>query len=130
MRALMFALLGSMLWLSTVRSEEPAKPLTPAEAAKKVNETVTLQMEVKSASTTKTGVSYLNSEDDFKSEKNFTIFIDKGVAAKFKEAKIEDPAAHFKGKLIEVKGKVTLFKDRAQIKLDGPDAIKIVEKKK
>ena len=129
MRAWMIVLLGSWLWLSTARSEEPAKALAPAEAAKKVNEVVTVQMEVKSATTTKTGVSYLNSETDFKSDKNFTIFIDKGASAKFKGAKIEDPAAHFKGKTIEVKGKVTLFKEKAQIKLDGPDAIKIVEKK-
>lgn len=129
MRLLMVAVLGSLLWLSAVRSEEPAKPLTPAEAAKKVNETVTVQMEVKSATTTKNGVSYLNSEADFKSDKNFTVFIDKGATAKFKDAKIDDPAAHFKGKTVEVKGKVTLFKDRPQIKLDGPDAIKVVEKK-
>src|SRR5262245_58755751 len=129
MRLWMLTLLASLVWFSTIRSEEPAKPITPAEAAKKVNEVVTVQMEVKSATTTKTGVSYLNSEDDFKSDKNFTLFIDKGAVAKFKEAKIEDPAAHFKGKTVEVKGKVTLFKERAQIKLDGPDAIKIVEKK-
>src|SRR5262245_18371907 len=129
MRAWMFVLLCSLLCFSTVRSEEPAKPLTPEEAVKKVNETVTVQMEVKSATTTKNGVSYLNSEADFKSDKNFTVFIDKGVSAKFKDAKIEDPAVHFKGKTVEVKGKVTLFKERAQIKLDGPDAIKIVEKK-
>ena len=129
MRVWMFVLLGSLLCFSTARSKEPAKPITPAEAAKKVNEVVTVQMEVKSATTTKNGVSYLNSEADFKSDMNFTVFIDMGATAKFKDAKIEDPAAHFKGKTVEVKGKVTLFKERAQIKLDGPDAIKIVEKK-
>jgi DNA/RNA endonuclease YhcR with UshA esterase domain len=60
---------------------------------------------------------------------NFTIFIDKKSLAKFKEAKIEDPAAHFRGKLVQVQGKVTLYRDRPEIKLSGPEAIRVVEKK-
>lgn len=109
-------------------TDEAPKALTPAEAVKKVNEEVTMQMEVKSASKRETSC-FLNSEADFKDAKNFTLFIDKDTLAKFKDAKIDDPATHFKGKVVEVKGKVTLFKDKAQIKLSGPDAIKIVEKK-
>src|SRR5262249_6971832 len=104
------------------------KPVGPAEAAKKVNEEVTLQMEVKSAAL-RGGVCYLNSEEDYKDAKNFTVFIDKEALAKFKEAKIEDPAAHFKGKTVRGKGKVTLHRDRPEIKVSGPEAIKIVEKK-
>ena len=72
---------------------------------------------------------FLNSETDFKDDKNFTIFIDKDALAKFKEAKIEDPAAHFKGKTVQVKGKVTLYRERPEIKVSGPDVIKVVEKK-
>jgi DNA/RNA endonuclease YhcR with UshA esterase domain len=121
--------LFAALFALTARAADDDKPLTPADAAKKVNETVTVQFEVKSASTTKTGVGYLNSEADFKDKKNFAVFIDKATMAKFKDAKIEDPATHFKGKTVEVKGKVTLFKDAPQVKLAGPDAIKIVEKK-
>ena len=56
------------------------------------------------------------------------VFIDTEALTKFKEAKIEDPAAHFKGKTIQVKGKVSLFRDRPEIKVSGPDAIKVVEK--
>jgi DNA/RNA endonuclease YhcR with UshA esterase domain len=85
-------------------------------------------MEVKSAAL-RGWVCYLNSETDFKDSKNFTVFIDKDALAKFKEAKIEDPAAHFKGKPVQVKGKVTLHRDRPQIKLSGPEAIKVVDKK-
>jgi DNA/RNA endonuclease YhcR with UshA esterase domain len=55
--------------------------------------------------------------------------VDKEALAKFKEAKIDDPASHFKGKTIEVKGKVTLYRDRPELKVSGPDAIKVVEKK-
>jgi DNA/RNA endonuclease YhcR with UshA esterase domain len=128
MRWLTFAVLGSLLWLPLTRAEDKPKPIGPAEAAKKVNEEVTVQMEVKSAAL-RGEVCFLNSEEDFKDAKNFTIFIDKDALAKFKEAKIDDPAAHFKGKTVQVKGKVLLYRDRPEIKVSGPDEIKIVEKK-
>src|SRR5262245_7139494 len=128
MRLWTFAILGSFLWLSLALAEDEPKPIGPAEAAKKVNEAVTLQMEVKSAAL-REGVCFLNSEEDFRDAKNFTVFIDKKALAKFKEAKVEDPPAHFKGKTVQVKGKVTLYRDRPQIVLSGPDAIKVVEKK-
>jgi DNA/RNA endonuclease YhcR with UshA esterase domain len=128
MRTFLLGVLACALWLSPAPADDVVKPLTPAEAAKKVNEEVTLQMEVKSA-TVRNGVCFLNSEEDFKDEKNFTLFIDKEVLAKFKEAKVEDPAAHFKGKTVQVKGKVMLYRERPEIKLSGPDAIKLVEKK-
>jgi DNA/RNA endonuclease YhcR with UshA esterase domain len=128
MRLRMLALLGSFLWLSLASAEDQPKPIGPAEAAKKVNEEVTLRMEVKSAAL-REGVCFLNSEEDFKDARNFTVFIDKEALARFKEAKIEDPAAHFKGKTVLVKGKVTLYRDRPEIKLSGPDAIKVEEKK-
>jgi hypothetical protein len=85
-------------------------------------------MEVKSAAL-REGVCFLNSEEDFKDAKNFTLFIDKEALAKFKQAKIEDPAAHFKGQTVQVKGKGVLYRDRPEIKLRGPDGIKVVQKK-
>jgi DNA/RNA endonuclease YhcR with UshA esterase domain len=117
-----------LLWLPLGRADDQPKPLSPAEAAKKVNEEVTLQMEVKSA-TLRNDVCFLNSEADFKDAKNFTVFIGKKALAKFKEAKIDDPAAHFKGKTVQVKGKVTLYRDHPEIQLSGPDDIQVVEKK-
>ena len=129
MRLGTFAMLSSLfLCLSLAVADDPPKPVGPMEAAKKVNEEVTLQMEVKSAAL-REGVCFLNSEEDFKDAKNFTVFIDKEALAKFKEARIEDAAAHFKGKTIQVKGKVTLYRDRPEIKVSGPEAIKVVEKK-
>jgi DNA/RNA endonuclease YhcR with UshA esterase domain len=85
-------------------------------------------MEVKSATLRGTNC-FLNSEKDFRDPKNLTLFIDKDALAKFKEAKIDDPAAHFKGKTVHVEGKVVLYRDRPEIKVSGPDAIKVVEKK-
>jgi DNA/RNA endonuclease YhcR with UshA esterase domain len=128
MRLCVLAVFSSFLGLSLALAEDQPKPLSAAEAAKKVNEEVTLLMEVKSASL-RESVCFLNSEPDFKDAKNFTFFIDKEALAKFQEAKIEDPAAQFKGKTVQVKGKVTLFRDHPQIKVSGPDALKLVEKK-
>lgn len=104
-----------------------AKPISVADAAKKVNEKVTVEMEVKS--TGGKGSYYLNSEPDFKDEKNFTIFIPRNVSEKFKQAKIENPAEYFKGKTILVTGEVILYQKKVEIKIDEPEQIKIVEKK-
>ena len=54
---------------SIVFSAEIA-PMTPAEAAKKINEKVVVQMAVKSSGGREN--KYLNSEEDFKDPKNFT----------------------------------------------------------
>jgi hypothetical protein len=97
-----FAVLVVLPWATI--ADEPPKPIGPAEAAKKVGEQVTLRMEVKSAAL-RSGVCFLNSEEDYQDAKNFTVFLDKEALQKFKEAKIDDPAAHFKGKAVQVKGK-------------------------
>ena len=128
MRLWTSAILASLLSLSLTLAADEPKPVGPAEAAKQIDNQVTLHMEVKSAAS-RQGVCFLNSEEDFKDAQNFTVFLDKEALAKFQEAKVEDPAAHYKGKMIEVKGKVTLYKARPEIKVGGPDAIKVLEKK-
>lgn len=127
MRNGMFALGVFVLgFAASVQAAEEPVPITTAEAAKRVDKEVTLKMEVKSA-TLRGEVGFLNSEKNFKDEKNFTIFLGSKTLDKFKDAKIDDPAAHFKGKTVIVKGKVTLHMDKPQIILDGPASIKIVE---
>jgi DNA/RNA endonuclease YhcR with UshA esterase domain len=128
MRTWLFTAIGLFAWLPCALGDDQTKPIGPADVAKKVNEQVTLEMEVKSATLQGTAC-FLNSEKDFRDPKNVTLFIDKDAVAKFKEAKIDDPAAHFKGKVVRVEGKVILYRDRPEIKLSGPDTIKIVEKK-
>jgi DNA/RNA endonuclease YhcR with UshA esterase domain len=122
----MLALATCLIWLPSAVAAYQDNPITPEEAAKKVNQEVTLQMEVKSASVSK-GVCFLNSSENFKDVKNFTIFIGKDALAKFSEAKIADPASYFRGKRVQVKGKVTLYHDRPEITLTGPEAIRLVE---
>src|SRR5262249_12557085 len=92
------------------------KPLMPEEAARRVGEKVTVAMVVKSASS-RSGVCYLNPEDDLKDARNFTVFVGRDALKKFKDAKAEDPAAHLKGKTVRVTGKVSLYRDKPQIAL-------------
>jgi hypothetical protein len=107
-------------------TDRPAKALKPAEAAGAVNKKVTVEMEVKSSGGK--GPWFLNSEADFKDAKNFTVFLPKETAAKFKQAKIDDPAAQFKGKTIRVTGTVSLYRKRPQIRVEEPGQIRVVDK--
>jgi hypothetical protein len=64
-------------------------------------------MEVKSTGkSARSGVYFLNSEHDFRSEKNFTIFINKTGVASLAKNKIDDPEKHFKAKTVHVTGTV------------------------
>jgi DNA/RNA endonuclease YhcR with UshA esterase domain len=128
MRHRLLAVVVLLAFVPCARGDDKPTVIGPAEAAKKVNEQVTLEMEVKSATLRGTNC-FLNSEKDFRDSKNLTLFIDKDALARFKEAKIDDPAAHFKGKTVRVEGKVVLYREKPEIKLSGPDDIKIVEKK-
>lgn len=107
-------------------ADEPQpKPVTPAEAAKKLNEKVTVQMLVKS--TGGRSNTYLNSEADFNLESNFTILIDKDAKEKFKKAGIENPTEYYKNKTIQVTGTVVLFEKKPRIAAAEPAQIKVIK---
>jgi hypothetical protein len=108
------------------------KPLTAAEAIKRVGQPkVVVRMEVKKAKDRleKRGIIYLDSEDDFKDANNLGVAISAEAAAKFKEKGIADPAAHFLGKTILVRGCVMRFEERPYLPVHDPDQITVVEKK-
>src|SRR5262249_27875096 len=81
------------------KDDKPAKAISPADAARKVGEKVTVEMTV--ASTGGRGNRlFLNSEKNFRDGKNFAIVLDmKKAGDKFKEKKIDDPSKHFEGKV-------------------------------
>jgi hypothetical protein len=107
--------------------EGRAEAITPAEAIKKIGEKVTVKMEVKSVGRGQSGVYFLNSEDNFRTESNLTLFISNTVAPKFKQAGIDDPAEHFKGKKIQANGTVKLYRNRPEIVIEDPK--QLVEEK-
>ena len=124
------ALVALILLVVPAPADDKApQPITPAEAAKLVGKEVTVEMEVKSAGKSK-GVFFLNSEDDFRSDKNFTGFISEEGAKKFQGAKIDDPAAHFKGKTVRITGTVKLYRDKPEIVVEDPQQVEVVTKPK
>jgi hypothetical protein len=71
---------------------------------------------------------FLDSEEDFRDDKNLAILIGHEHLAKFQAAKIDDPAKHYKGKTIRVTGKVISEMDQIRIRVDDPEQIVVVEK--
>jgi DNA/RNA endonuclease YhcR with UshA esterase domain len=110
-------------------ADDPLTPaITPGEAAKKIGERVAVEMEVRSVGRGKSGVYFLNSESNYCSDENFTLFINRASAARFKKAGIADPAEHFKAKKVRATGTVKLYKGRPEIILEDSNRIEIVEK--
>jgi hypothetical protein len=106
-------------------------PLGPVEARKAVGKTVTVEMTVATAKDRleKRGEVYLDSETDFKSEKNFAVVITRDGAAALKKAGIDSPADHFNGKTIRSTGEVKTVDDVPRIEITKAEQIKLVEKK-
>ncbi len=104
-------------------AQDGPKPLTPVEARKRVGKDATVEMVVKTAKDRleKRGEIYLDSEDDFKDEKNFAVVISKAGAASLKAAGISDPAGHFLDKRVVASGPVT--------EVDGVPRIEVTEAK-
>jgi DNA/RNA endonuclease YhcR with UshA esterase domain len=116
--------------LAAADEKKNDKPLSPAEAIKKVDEKVVVEMLVQASKNRleKFKEIYLDSELDFKDEKNLAIVITESCAAKFKEAGVDEPAGHFKGKTIRVTGTVTIKDKRPRIEVNEPKQIEIVKK--
>lgn len=105
-------------------SDDATRPLTPSEALTKIDQKVTVLMEVKS--TGGNTARYLNSEADFRADKNFAIFIPNIALSAFQKANIADPGKHYYGKTILVSGTVAVVQNRPQIRVEDPTQIKIV----
>src|SRR5262249_40369965 len=122
-RLCLFAALTSLV----VSAED--KPLSPPEGRKKVGESVTVEMTVRAAKDRleKRGEIYLDSEEDFKDDKNFAVVITKAGAASLKAAGIADPADHFKGKTIAAKGTVKEVDGVPRIEIDEAKQIAITK---
>src|SRR4051794_4951102 len=113
-----------VLPFSPLTAQEGARPISPEEALKRVDQKVTVAMEVKS--TGGNTARYLNSEADFRAEKNFAVFIPNVALTSFKQAGIADPGEFYKGKAIVVTGTVALAQGRPQIRVESVNQIKLV----
>ena len=101
-------------------------PLTPLEAANRVNEQVTVEMLVRAAKNCPhCSQIFLDSEEDHHAPNNLAVAVTETGAARFKGARVDDPALHFKGKTIRVTGVVTLKDNRPRIEVDDPGQIEV-----
>lgn len=118
-----------VLSLAAMATDEP-RPLNPVDARKQVGKEVTVRMEVKTAKDRleKRGEIYLDADEDFKDKKNFAVVITKKGAANLKEAGINDPAGHFKGKTITAHGTVKEVDGIPRIEIDEAKKIAVVKK--
>jgi DNA/RNA endonuclease YhcR with UshA esterase domain len=103
-------------------------PLSPREAGNRVNEHVKVEMLVKAAKhCAHCSQIFLDSEENHHDPNNLAVAVTETGKVRFKEMRIDDPAGHFKGKLIRVTGVVTLKDNRPQIEVDDPRHIEVVD---
>ena len=101
-------------------------PLTPLEAVSRINEQVTVEMLVRAwKNCPHCSQIFLDSEEDHHDPNNLAVAVTETGAARFKVARIDDPALHFKGKTIRVTGVVTLKDNRPQIEVDDPSQVEV-----
>ena len=118
------------VWALVLLVNAEAKPLTAEEAGKQVGKEVTVEMVVQASKDRLAARKeiYLDSTNDHKDPKNLAVVITEAGAAKLKAAGIADPAGHFKGKTIRVKGKVTLKNKEPRIEITEDKQIQVVKK--
>lgn len=105
--------------------------LTPAQAAAKVGQTVTLHMKVKVTGTSTGGYADLISESTPQHPDAFIVRVAPDAQEKFKELKIPNVQKHFLQQLVRVTGKVKIvnynFGKRPVIEVDAPSQLEIVD---
>jgi hypothetical protein len=101
--------------------------LSPVEAINRINESVTVKMLVqRTKSCTGSRQVFLDSEANHRDLKNLGVVVTEGGRAKFSEAGIDDPTAHFNGKTIRVTGVVIRKENRPYIEINDPSQIEIM----
>jgi hypothetical protein len=101
-------------------------PLSPQEAASRINERVTVEMPARAAKNCPhCSQTFLDSGEGHHDPNNLAVAVTEAGAARFQGAGVGDPALHFRGKLIRVTGVVTLKDNRPRIDVDDPGQIEV-----
>lgn len=109
--------------------DSPPLTLSPTEARTKVGQKVTVQMTVRSAKDRleKRGEIYLDSELDFRGDKNFAAVITREGAGLFQNQDIRDFEEHFRNKTIRVQGTVSVVDEVPRIEVSDPAQIELLK---
>ena len=101
--------------------------MSPAEAISRVNESVVVEMVVqRTKCCTGSRQVFLDSEANHRDPKNLGVVVTESGRAKFGEAGIDDPTAHFKGKTIRVRGVVIRKEKGPYLEVNDPGQIELV----
>ena len=102
--------------------------LSPVEATSRLNESVTVEMLVqRTKCCTGSSQVFLDSEASYRDPKNLGVVVTESGRAKFAEAGIDDPTAHFKGKTIRVRGVVIRKEKGPYIEVSDPSQIELIK---
>jgi hypothetical protein len=130
-RALSLAFAVLVVLAGAAPDDKPPKVVAAPDAKNHIDEQCTVEMTVRSSKNAGPRREYyLDSEEDFRDEKNLAIVISYDHAEAFQKAGIEDPAEHYKGKKLHVTGKVIHENDQTRIRVEKPEQIKIVDEGK
>jgi hypothetical protein len=108
---------------------EDPKPISPAEAIEQIGKPqVLVEMTVRAAKDRleRRGIIYLDSEAEFTDANNLGVAISAEAAEKFKAIGIHEPAKHFLGKTIQVRGCIMRFEERPYLPVFATEQIVIV----
>jgi len=116
-----------LMLLGCWQDQDSPPVIKPEQAGQHANQTVIVEMEVKSSNFLKDrDMCFLNSLADHRGEDNFTAVLRKAGLEAFKKEDIDDPAKHFLKKKIRVQGKIELYNKKPQIVVEKFDQIKVV----
>jgi DNA/RNA endonuclease YhcR with UshA esterase domain len=119
------------LLASSVYAEDEAPKIKLADAKEHLGKEVIVEFKVEGGYyKDETKPCFLNSKANHRDKDCFTIVIFPKTLTDFKEAKIEDPALHYAGKVIQVKGKVEEHMEKLQIVVKSTKQITVVEETK
>lgn len=126
---LLLPLLG--LLASPVYAEDEAPKIKLEDAKEHLGKEVIVEFKVEGGYfKDDTKPCFLNSKANHRDKDCFTIVIFPKTLTDFKEAKIEDPAIHFAGKVIQVKGKIEEHMEKLQIVVKSTKQITLVDEPK
>jgi hypothetical protein len=129
-RAFLFFACVLMAGMSADDGKPPVVVAAP-DAKNHIDKECTVEMTVRSSKNAAPRREYyLDSEEDFRDDKNFAVVISYDHIDLFKKAGIDDPAEYYKEKKLRVTGTVIRENAQVRIRVEDPKQIKVVDEGK
>jgi hypothetical protein len=110
------------------RSADALPVIAPENGLEHLDEKCSVEFVVKGGTLLKDKqICFINSLKDHRDKANFTAVIFREGLARFAVDEIDDPATHFMGKTIRVSGRVAEHRGQAQIVVESPSQIEVLD---